>query len=103
MADLGAAVEAAAGCVKTATEWMLSASDMNERFAGATPYLRLWALALGAHYLAKGAMAEPGSETRMALARFFGHQIAPQTAALATAATQGAAPLYALDAETLSA
>jgi hypothetical protein len=64
------------------------------------------ALALGVHYLGRGALAARGSagaDSRLALARFFATQIAPQSAALAKAATQGAAPLYALDAETLAA
>ena len=100
---IGAAASAAAGCVRTATEWMLSASGINDRLAGATPYLRLWALALGTHYLGRAALADPGNARRTALAGFFCHQIAPQTAALATAATQGAAPLYALDADAMGA
>jgi hypothetical protein len=64
------------------------------------------ALALGAHYLGRGALAargNAGADARLAMARFFATQIAPQTTALAKAATQGAAPLYALDAETLTA
>jgi acyl-CoA dehydrogenase len=99
---LAPAVEAAAGQLRTATDWMLAAPDVNDRFAGATPYLRLWGHALGAHYLARAALAE-ASEPRLALARFHCHQIAPQTAALAAAATQGAEPLYAVPAERLSA
>jgi hypothetical protein len=85
---------------------MLAAAEANDRAAGGTPYLRLMALALGAHYLGRGALAARGTEdgaTRLALAHFFATQIAPQTAALAAAAMQGAAPLYALDAETLTA
>jgi hypothetical protein len=102
LAGLAPAVEAAAGDLREATEWMLAAPDIHDRFAGATPYLRLWGHALGAHHLAKAALAEP-SDARLALARFHACQIAPQTAALAAAATQGAAPLYAVPAERLSA
>ncbi len=102
LASLAPAVEAAAGHLRAATDWMLAAPELNDRFAGATPYLRLWGHALGAHYLAKAALAD-ASEPRLALARFHCHQIAPQTAALAAAATQGAAPLYAVPAERLGA
>jgi hypothetical protein len=105
-ATLAAEVVAAAEAALLATEWMLAAPDFNDRAAGASPYLRLMALALGAHYLGRGALAARGgseADARLALARFFATQIAPQTAALAKAATQGAAPLYALDAETLTA
>ena len=102
LAALAPPVAAAAGHLRAATDWMLAAPGMNDRFAGATPYLRLWGHGLGAHYLAKAALAE-ASEPRLALARFHCHQIAPQTAALASAATQGAEPLYAVPAERLSA
>ncbi len=42
-----------------ATEWMVEAIEHtpNLALAGATPYLRLFALAAGGHYLAKGALA----------------------------------------------
>jgi len=89
---------------KAATEWMIAAGP-NDRAAGSSPYLRLMAYALGAHYLAKGALAAEGADaaTRRTLAEFFATQIAPQTSGLAEAATQGAEVLYALDAETLTA
>ncbi len=99
-------VVAAAEAARTATDWMLAAAEANDRAAGGTPYLRLMALALGAHYLGRGALAARGTadaDSRLALARFFATQIAPQAGALAQAATQGAAPLYALDAEVLTA
>jgi acyl-CoA dehydrogenase len=105
-AAIAEAVIAAAEAALTATDWMLAAPDQNDRAAGGTPYLRLMALALGAHYLGRGALAARGSAgaaPRLALAHFFATQIAPQTAVLAKAATQGAAPLYALDAEALTA
>ncbi|MHA1529251.1 MAG: acyl-CoA dehydrogenase [Alphaproteobacteria bacterium] len=112
LADAGAELEAiAAGVVAAAeaanrtTDWMLAAPEFNDRAAGATPYLRLMALALGAGYLGRGALVArgtAGADNRLALARFFATQIAPQAGALAQAATQGAAPLYALDAEALT-
>jgi alkylation response protein AidB-like acyl-CoA dehydrogenase len=104
-AALAREVVNAAETAKDATDWMLEA-EPNDRAAGGTPYLRLVALALGAHYLGRGALAARGgadADARLALAQFFAAQIAPQTAALAQAAMQGAAPLYALDAETLTA
>ncbi|HSF96803.1 MAG TPA: acyl-CoA dehydrogenase [Thermohalobaculum sp.] len=94
----------AAEAAARATDWMLRAAP-NDRAAGATPYLRLVALALGAHYLGRGALAArgtPGSASRQALAHFFATQIAPECNALERAATQGAGPLYALDAEALA-
>ncbi len=99
---LAPAVRDAAAHARRATEWMLATPEINDRFAGSTPYLRLWAHTLGAHYLAKGALADP-SDARLALAAFHCRQIAPQCAALAAAATEGAGTLYAVPAERLSA
>ncbi|MEM7684696.1 MAG: acyl-CoA dehydrogenase, partial [Pseudomonadota bacterium] len=100
--DMGAALASAATALGEATEWMLEAPDFNDRAAGCVPYLRGWGLVLGAHYLLKGAAVE-GSDERTALARFFIHQILPKAHAELAAATQGAAPLYALPAEKLTA
>ncbi len=104
LAALADGVVAAAEAAERATEWLLAAPEQNDRNAGGTPYLRLMALALGAHYLGRGALAARGTseaETRLALARFFAAQIAPETEALVRAATAGAAPLYAVGAEAL--
>jgi len=104
--DVAKAVLAAAEGAQETTEWMLAAPEMNDRAAGSSPYLRLMALALGAHYLGRGALAARDTDmagTRLALARFFATQIAPQIAGLAATAMLGAAQLYALDAYTLTA
>jgi hypothetical protein len=105
-AAIAEGIVAAAEAANSATDWMLAAPEANDRAAGGTPYLRLMALALGARYLGQGALAARGTadaDSRLALARFFATQIAPQAGAQAQAATQGAAPLYALDAEALTA
>lgn len=80
---------------------MLKAENLNDRFAGATPFLRAFALVLGAHYLLRAALAESDAN-RLALARFMILQILPQTSPLCAAAKQGAADLYALDADALA-
>jgi len=106
LAGLAEGVVTAAEAAGEATDWMLAAPEQNDRNAGGTPYLRLMALALGVHYLGRGALAAqvtPEAAARLALARFFIGQIAPRTAALARAATAGAAPLYAIAAEDLGA
>ena len=99
-AALGAKVAAAAAQVAEATEWMLAAETINDRFAGAVPYLRAWGLLLGGHYLLKAADADAA---RTPLAAFHIAQQMPQISALLAAATAGAAQLYALDADALSA
>ena len=78
------------------TGWM-AAAEMNDRFAGASPYLRAFALTLGGHYLLKAAAAEAEDGPRHALAAFHIRQLLPQVAALCAAAREGAAPLYAYD------
>ncbi|MEM7060908.1 MAG: acyl-CoA dehydrogenase family protein [Pseudomonadota bacterium] len=100
--DLAQALGTAASALSEATEWMLAAPEINDRFAGATPFLKAWGITLGGHYLLKGVLADP-SEERLAMARFFLHQILPRAIADCSAATQGAAPLYALDADVLTA
>ena len=55
--DLGARLAAAARRLAETTGWM-AAAEANDRFAGATPYLRAFALTLGGHYLLRAAAAE---------------------------------------------
>ncbi|MEM1385923.1 MAG: acyl-CoA dehydrogenase, partial [Pseudomonadota bacterium] len=106
--ELSAAAEATMSTAEDAakaTDWMLEAGA-NDRNAGAVAYLRLLALGLGAHHLGRGALAArsgPEAALRRTMAEFYATQFAPQTAALAKAATQGASTLYALDEERLTA
>ena len=93
-ADAGAGLAVAVERLRTATDWMLAA-EPNDRFAGAAPYLRGFALTLGGHYLVRAALAEDAAGPRAALAAFHVGQLLPQVAALAEAACAGAAPLYA--------
>ncbi len=95
--DLGARLAAAARRLAEATGWMASA-EMNDRFAGAVPYLRAFALTLGGHYLLKAAAAEGVEDgPRAAMAAFHIRQLLPQAIALCDAACEGAAPLYAIE------
>ena len=57
---LGDAIDA----LETATDWLLdrSKSSPMDTLAGATPYLRLFGLAAGGHYLSKGALAATQGE-----------------------------------------
>jgi hypothetical protein len=86
----------------TATRWMAGA-DLNDRFAGAVPYLRAFALVLGGHYALKGVLADPDNAHRRAEAAFFIRQIMPQAAPLAQSALEGADPLYLLPADAFAA
>ncbi len=84
-------LNAAVDRLEAATAWMLEA-EMNDRFAGAVPYLRAFALVLGGHYLLRAAQADA---TRMPLAAFHIRQLMAQVGPLCEAACEGAAPLYA--------
>jgi len=79
-----------------ATTWMAEAVEHspNLALAGATPYLRLFGIAAGGHYLAKGALAglEEGGALAMehvALARFFAENISVAGPGLAAVVTSG--------------
>jgi alkylation response protein AidB-like acyl-CoA dehydrogenase len=91
--DLGERLAAAAARLGEATGWM-AAAETADRFAGATPYLRAFALALGGHYLLRAAMAEPARDP---LAAFQVRQLLPQAHVLCDAACEGAGPLAALE------
>ena len=101
MAD---AVWQASETLREATEWMAAQKDMNERFAGAVPYLRAFARVLGGHLHLQAAMAEKaagGSGAREKLARFYIQRLLPEHQGLLAHAQAGAEDLYALDVEDL--
>jgi hypothetical protein len=95
---IGARLAAALDDLQAASEHLLAvlaAGRTGEALAVATPYLRLFGLAAGAGYLAKGALAslsDSGSEAslRIGTARFFAEHLAPGTAGLRLAITEGA-------------
>ncbi len=73
-----------------------------EALAGATPYLRLFGLAAGGGYLAKGALnalggPKEGDTRHVAVARFFAEQMLPETAALRAQVMTGADAVLAAD------
>ncbi len=90
---LGAAVEALA----VASKWLGGAlqKSPDAALAGAQPYLRLFGLASGGVYLARGALAivregETDSAGRIAIARFFAENLATAAPGLADTVTTGA-------------
>ena len=90
--DLAGDVWNAAEALREATEGM-TALEMNDRFAGAVPYLRAFARVLGAHFHLIAAMAD-GS--RRALAEVAIKRLLPEHTALLAQVRLGAADLYAL-------
>lgn len=93
-------VEAALDDLQQATEWMQaqsSAGRMTEVLAGATPYLRLFALASAGAYLVRGAVgSQSGSNT--ALCRFFCENLIGETDALKDRVMSGSESLADSDA-----
>jgi alkylation response protein AidB-like acyl-CoA dehydrogenase len=97
--DLAGEVWAAAEALREGTESML-ALPLNDRFAGAVPYLRAFARVLGAGAHLKAALANGDRE---ALARVMIRRILPEHAALLAEAREGAAGLYAVGSDDLAA
>ncbi|WP_435257450.1 acyl-CoA dehydrogenase [Thioclava sp. FR2] len=100
--DLAEDVWGAAETLREATEALIS-RDLNDRFAGAVPYLRAFALTLGAHFHLKAARAEGSNGPRTKLARIAIKRLLPEHATLLVEAAEGAADLYALSPEDLAA
>ncbi|MGE0279734.1 MAG: acyl-CoA dehydrogenase family protein [Rhizobiaceae bacterium] len=89
----------------TATTWLQQAvaeGRMDDALAGATPYLRLFALAAGGAYLAKAALADDGAE-RTASCRFYAENLIGECSALKDRATGGGESLAAAASALLSA
>ena len=100
--DLAEPVWQAAESLREATEWLTAQSDLNDRFAGAVPYLKAFARVLGGHMHLKAAIAAPDSP-RVALARFYIQRLLPEHIAHLAHAQAGASDLFAVSADDLAA
>jgi len=98
--DLAEPVWQAAETLREATEWMV-AQEMEDRFAGAHPYLMGFARVLGGHYHLAAALADDGPRKR--LAEVYIRRLLPEHAALLAEACAGAADLAALTPDDLLA
>ncbi len=96
------AVWSAAETLRETTEWLVARKDLNDRFAGAVPFLRAFARVLGAHYHLKSAVAEDGKGPRTRLARFYIKRLLPEYSSLLAHVREGAGDLYAVTVEDLS-
>nr|WP_321249353.1 acyl-CoA dehydrogenase [uncultured Ruegeria sp.] len=102
MPELAGPVWEATESLREATEWLVSQSEMNNRFAGAVPYLQAFARVLGAHYHLAAALAEPDGP-RFKLARFYINALLPEYAGLLAQAQNGADDIFALNVDELLA
>jgi hypothetical protein len=94
----GVRLDDAIAALDRATQWLLGSAhnDRDAALAGATPYLRLFALAAGGTLLAEEALAAmrlsgngADASGRTALARFFAENIAVAAPALERAVVEG--------------
>ena len=99
--ELAEPVWQAAETLREATEWLVAQGEMNDRFAGAVPYLHAYARVLGGHYHLAAAMADEDGP-RAALARFYIERLLPEHGALLAHARAGAEGLYALGIDDLA-
>ncbi len=99
--ELAESVWEATETLREATEWLVEQKDLNERFAGAVPYLRAFARVLGGHYHLMAALADPGGP-REKLARFYINALLPEHTGLLAQSQNGAGDLYALNLEELA-
>ncbi|MTV25986.1 acyl-CoA dehydrogenase [Nitriliruptoraceae bacterium ZYF776] len=98
----------AVAVLERCTDWVFANREQpNDVFAGASPYLRIFATVVGGWLLAKGAAAaqrqlDAGEgdadflAAKIATARFYATQLLPQVAGLEAAVVAGADDLYAL-------
>lgn len=99
--EMADALWRAAENLREATETLLE-QDMEDRFAGAMPYLMAWARVLGGHLHLVSAMAEETPGARTALARFFIARLLPDHASLLDQCRAGAADVFALSPDDLA-
>ena len=99
--DLAKAVWHACETLSETTDWLVAQGDMNDRFAGAVPYLKGFARVLGAHFHLKAAVA--GDATRAKVAAFYIERLLPQHLGHFAHARAGADGVYSLSAEELAA
>jgi len=98
--DLAQDVWSACENLREATEWLVG-QDLQDRFAGAVPYLRAFARVLGGH--AHLCAALTGDETRKRLATFYIKRMLPEHQALLTHVREGADDLMAISPDDLAA
>ena len=100
--NMAEAVWQASESLREATEWLTGQGDLQQRFAGAVPYLAAFARVLGGYVHLRAAMADKGG-AREKLARFYIRRLLPEHAGLLVQAQVGADDLYALSVEELAA
>lgn len=98
--ELAEIVWSATENLRETTEWLV-AQDMEDRFAGAVPYLRAFARVIGAHAHLLAAIS--GEAPRKRLATFYIKRMLPEHIGLLAQVREGAGDLMALTVDDLTA
>jgi acyl-CoA dehydrogenase len=100
--ELASKVWDAAETLREATEWLITQTDLNDRFAGAVAYLKAFSRVLGAHFHLKAALSASGTDKHLALARFYILRMLPEHASLLAEMQVGADGLFDLSLQDLA-
>jgi hypothetical protein len=79
--------------LRLAMNWMVDSNNLNERYAGATAFLKAFGLVLGAHYLLKGAVKSEDLQ-RIELAQFYIEHVLPESHSAIKSACRGSSSIY---------
>jgi len=94
-------VQRASEALSKTIEWMCEQTNINDRFAGAVPFLNAFGRVLGGHFHLKSAIQEGHNGPRTKLARFYIFNLMPEYLGLLTQAKQGCDGLYSFSAAEL--
>ncbi|MDE4140279.1 MULTISPECIES: acyl-CoA dehydrogenase [Rhodobacterales] len=99
--NMAEAVWQACESLREATDWLVGQGDLQNRFAGAVPYLRAFARVLGGHFHLMAALADKGGP-REKLARFYIKRMLPEHVGLLQHAQEGIEGAMALTLDELA-
>ncbi len=109
LVDIAERLCAAIDVLQDTTDWVLAQKGSLDVLAGATPYLRLFGLVAGCHYLARGAHGvttgdvEPNfAQRKTASAQFYAHNLLSAVSGLSDAVKAGNAMLEDIGLEALA-
>ena len=109
LVDVAERLNAAITVLQETTEWMTAQRGSMDSLAGATPYLRLFGLVAGCHYLARGAHAVTQVDVNPAFAQrktastqFYAHNLLSAVGGLADAVKAGNDMLQDIGVEALA-
>ena len=109
LVDIAERLSTAISTLEETTEWLMAQKGSLDVLAGATPYLRLFSLVAGGHYLARGAHAvaqediDPNfARRKTASTQFYAHNLLSAVSGLAEAVKAGNEMLEDIGVEALA-